>query len=265
MRVATLCLVVVSGCSAGTATPRATTTTADVHASGSDDAEHADSRRASPEVPRAEIITRSPSTASRGGTLVGSDGESVYEALGMPAVSEDGTRLVYVESEGDGANDAYALVFASAETAAVERRDPLSESHASEEGTDHELTRQREARARITAAQTYLAEHVFRTIPRIADTSELTVEDADGVVEIRDASGRSRFRRRLVAAPPAPPTDLDDDELEAWEIEHPCDDALQDLEAWRIDATRVLLVLHVGATPDDCWVRRESVVATLSP
>lgn len=267
MRRIVLCVMVMAGCGATAGAERDSSRvgvdTPD-ETRGDETASPADAVIAAQRA-RAEIVTRPPSAPSRGGVAIGWDGENAYEALGLPAVPEDGASLVYIDGGGDGSNDRYALVTLSAETGATERSDALSESRADEEGTSAERERQQRARTQIADAQRYLAGRAFFTIPQLDGASELRIEDRDGVVTIHDADGRSRFERRMVAAQPRPPADLDDDELEAWEIEHQCDDGIEELEAWRVDATHVFVVLHVGATPDECWVRRETAVVTLAP
>lgn len=217
---------------------------------------------------RAAIVVQGRDGAPRGESA-GWDGEHQFVAVGLPAMSPDGRSIVLLEGGGDGANSARSLVTVSARTGALERRDALYESRASEEDTPEEETHLREARRQIARAQRYLARRTFlslRGLDEASGTDEaLTLETSAGVVEIFDSSRRSRFRREVVPPAPRPPPGLDEDAWVAWEVEHHCDDHLEEAAAWRIDATHVLLTLKIGATPDECWVRDEHELVTLSP
>jgi hypothetical protein len=216
---------------------------------------------------RAEIVAQHDGRPT--GTSVGWDGEREYVALGLPARSTDGRTVVLVEGGGDGTSSRRALVTLTVATGALDRRDELYASDASEEGTPLEAARAQDARARIAEAQRHLARAGFLALEPLGSSADaagaLALEEpAPGVVQIRDATGRTRFREVVVPPAPTPPPGLDDDALDEWELEHQCDDSLEEAQAWRIDAGHVLLVLRVGATPDECWVRDEPRIVTLS-
>lgn len=210
-------------------------------------------------------IVASDGRGPRQGTYIGFDGEREYEALGLPAISPEGRSLALIEGGGDGTSSRHALVTVSVATGALERRDELSEARASEEDTPREAERWRAARVGIGRAQRYLARRRFVALEPLAGSGLAVEEPTPGVVELRDASGRTLHRAEVVPPAPEAPADLHGDALDAWEVEHLCDDRLEDVSAWRIDATRVLLVLRIGATPDECWVRDEHQVITLGP
>lgn len=194
--------------------------------------------------------------------------EGAFAPRGLPAISPDGRSIVWLERGGDGLDGRASLVTLDAHTGRLERRDPLAESRASEED-DAAAARQRESERRIARAQRYLARRTFLSLRPLEEPAEadepLALEAYGGTVEILDAAGRSRFRRELVAPAPRQPDGLTGDELEAWEVEHHCDDHLMEVSAWRIDATHLLLVVRIGATPDECWEQDEAMIVTLSP
>lgn len=194
--------------------------------------------------------------------------EGRFAPRGLPAISPDGRSIVWLERGGDGLDGRDSLVTLDARTGRLERRDPLAESRASEED-EAAAARHRESERRIARAQRYLERRTFLSLPRLEELSEadepLALEERGGTVEILDAASRSRFRRELVAPAPRRPDGLTGDELDAWEVEHHCDEHLLEASAWRIDATHLLLVVRIGATPDECWEQDEAVLVTLSP
>lgn len=217
---------------------------------------------------RAAIVAQGGDGDPRG-EYAGWDGTHQFVGIGLPAISSDGRAIVALESGGDGVNSRRSLLTPSTRTGALVRRDALYEARASEEDTPAERRHEEEARRQLARAQRYLARRTFLALRRLEEISgtdeQLTLETAHGVVEIFDATRRSRFRREVLAPPPSPPSDLRGEALDAWEIEHYCDEDILDASAWRIDAMHLLLSLRIGATPDECWEQDQYEIVTLSP
>lgn len=230
----------------------------------------------SPPPPRIEasIVTAPQGQRVDGGTYVAFDGRLAYHAVGFPALSADGRIAAVVSSTGDGTSDRYVLVSIATDGRSPGRRDALSESYASEEGTEAEAARLRDARTQTTRAARYVARRGFRSMVRLPVPDAPALEGVpvlewteDGWVTIRDpGSERVRFRERIVVPAPGMPDDLDDDEAMEWEDEHRCDvPGLDAAAAWQIDAERVLLETTINPPADECDSSDDHRIVTLAP